>query len=552
MNVGALFPYPGWVDLTLETRTATAHSEADKINDKAYLVGSTAILLVAFGLRMLGVTAHSLWFDEAVEYFTASVPLYMLPEAVTTVNYQPPLFGFLLHLWLKVSIEPIWLRFLPLVFSMLTVVGLISWSSRIFNRRGAILTGLIITAMPTEIYYAQDVGEYALLVFAVTWSLYFLDLARRTSAWRFWFLWALVSLVGAYTHYGTAIVIVPTAVLVLIENIRTGKQIAVKRELLTVSLSALAVTPLFLFFLPYQINRVDQSLNNVAPLTTLVGELVTFISSLDDSFLYYLVGWPISTIPTWPGIVILIGTLILVIVLRPRMPRILYAWFAVAYVGYFILVRTGLYADSFGFRYGLIFTPLFVMIVVAVIEELFHRRWVFIGLPSLIIILALELYALPTPVSFKIFPGQTTWVPQEPMAELFDYWQEQRHFSEPTFVYYGVVPAFRYYLRLNNLDSERISLEEHPFTTCTVRQTQEICSANNLFYSSWVRQLSTDGKIHNMEEVLGNLPDRLWMIFSHVHQTEKEDMLYLLEDEYKIERMHDLRAGKATVYLLVR
>lgn len=538
--------------MTLETGVATKSGDAGQINGKVYLAGATAILLLAFGLRMLGVTAHSIWFDEAVEYFTASAPLSHLPLAVVAANYQPPLFSFLLHLWLQIGLEPIWQRSLPLVFSMLTVAGLMSWSGRIFGRRGAILAGLIIAAMPTEAYYAQDVGEYALLIFAVTWALYFLDLACRRSSWRYWLFWALLSLVGVYAHYGAAIIIVPAAVLVLLENIRNRRREAIIRELLTICLSVIVVIPLFLFFLPDQIGRVDQGLNAVAPFASIAREVTTFISSLDDVFLYNLVGWPVSTIPTWPATGILIAALILVVLLRPHLPKMLYAWFACAYISYFVLARTGLYAGSFGFRYGLIFTPLFVLLLVAIINELYRRRWPLLGSAALILILALELYALPTPAPFKVLPGQQTWVPQEAMAELFDYWQEQRQADESTFVYYGAVPAFRYYLRLNDLDKDWVSLQARPSASCTSDQAEEVCQDNNLFYSPWVRHLSSDEKIRDMEEIMGGLPDRLWLVFSHVHETEKEDMLHLLEDDYRVERMDQPGAGEDAIYLLVR
>lgn len=538
--------------MTVEENAAPASLEAGIIDDRRYRAGTVAILLVAFGLRVLGTTAHSLWFDEAVEYFTASVPLSTLPEAVTTANYQPPLFSFFLHLWITLGIEPIWLRYLPLAFSMLTVAGIIAWSSRIFGTRGALLAGLVVAALPTEIYYAQDVGEYALLVFAVTWSLFLLDLARQTSTWSYWILWALVSLAGIYTHYGFAIVYLPAVTLVFIDNIRAGRRDVVKRQVQVLAATALAAVPLILFFLPSQISRVDQSLDNVAAYSNIVRELVTFVSSIGDTFFYYLIGWPTSNIPTWPGLILLLGLLILLITLRPRVPGIWYGWIAVAYLFYFILVRTGLYAGTFGLRYALVFTPLFVLIGAAAINALFRRRWIPAGLAVLLAVVAVELYALPTPVPFKILPGQSMWVPKEPMAELFDYWEEQRQAGEPTFVYYGAVPAFRYYLRLNNLDAERILPEARPFITCSAGQAHEVCLEYDLFYSSWVRQLSTGEKIRDMEEVLGGKPDRLWLIFSHVHRTEEDDMLHQLGEEYTIEQMLDPGMGEATIYLLVR
>lgn len=138
------------------------------------------------------------------------------------------------------------------------------------------------------------------------------------------------------------------------------------------------------------------------------------------------------------------------------------------------------------------------------------------------------------------------------MAELFDYWQEHRQTGESTFVYYGAVPAFKYYLRLNDLDSEWDSSQARLSTSCSAEQAEEVCAANSLFYSPWVRNLSPEEKISDMEEIMGGLPDRLWLVFSHVYETEKEDIVHQLEDDYMIDRVHQPGAGSDTIYLLIR
>jgi uncharacterized membrane protein len=174
------------------------------------------ILLLAFAVRMWDINARSLWFDEAVEYWSAAPPLWLLPRTVLA-TYQPPLYTFLLHMWLKVGMEAVWLRFLSVVLSMLTLVGVTTWGYRLFGLRGALIAAGITALLPSEVRYAQEIGEYALMVCGLTWALYFLDRALRGSGWKFWSLWGFFSIVSVYSHYGTSLVVVPLAAISLFE-----------------------------------------------------------------------------------------------------------------------------------------------------------------------------------------------------------------------------------------------------------------------------------------------------------------------------------------------
>jgi len=235
-----------------------------------YLYLTIPVLLLAYGLRLLDITRRSLWFDEAVEYLTAVTPLHQLPQAVIAANFQPPLHSFLLHIWLQISIQPLWLRYLAVLISMFTLVGVMKLAGLIFGLRGALIAGLITAVMPTEIYYAQDVGEYSLLVCTLTWSLYFLYRAmQQRSRWLHWGLWALFSIAAVYTHYGAAIVVIPLALATLARNLWRRRCKALQQQITVSLVSGALALPILLYFLPAQFRRVSDNIlvDGIRPFT---------------------------------------------------------------------------------------------------------------------------------------------------------------------------------------------------------------------------------------------------------------------------------------------
>ncbi|MCP4357610.1 MAG: hypothetical protein GY796_06300 [Chloroflexi bacterium] len=362
----------------------------------AFSLLTAPILLLAYSLRLLNITKRSLWFDEAVEYLTAATPLRQLPQAVIASNYQPPLHSYLLHAWLQISIQPLWLRYLAVLISMFTLVGVMKLAFIIFGVRAALIAGLITAVMPTEIYYAQDVGEYSLLVSALTWSLYFLYRAMQLrNRWLYWGLWVFFSVTAVYTHYGAAIVVIPLALVTLAVNLRPRRRKALRQQISVVLVSGLLTLPLLLYFLPAQFRRVSDNVL-AYPVRPLSQEARLFLQGIGDTFLYNLIGWPISEIPKSLGLIFLIVIGLLALLTIGNKSKRIYGWFLAIYIVYFFTVRAGLYA-GFGLRYALIFTPLFILITTSVIEQLWQRRLAGVAIVLLSLIVAVELYALPNP-----------------------------------------------------------------------------------------------------------------------------------------------------------
>ena len=176
------------------------------------------ILLLAFAVRLWDLNARSLWFDEAFEYWSAQVPLWSLPRTVTTA-LQPPLYTFVLHLWLKVSIEPLWLRFLSVGLGLLALSGTMALAYRVSGGTAAAAAGMLMALLPAEVRYAQEVAEYALMGCLLAWSLYCLYASIEAPTWRNLGLWGILSVLSVYSHYGAALTVFAAALVVVVREI---------------------------------------------------------------------------------------------------------------------------------------------------------------------------------------------------------------------------------------------------------------------------------------------------------------------------------------------
>ena len=179
-----------------------------------------------------------------------------------------------------------------------------------------------------------------------------------------------------------------------------------------------------------------------------------------------------------------------------------------------------------------------------------NSRVSLLGFLAIGLLLTVELYALPNPTIAQMVRHQPSWQPTEEMAGAVDVWQSSREETDKTFVYYGAVPAFRYYLQTYGIDT-RVASSDSASVTCTAKESTPICQEFGLYFSPWVRKLSPEEKISNMYEILGSQPDHLWLVFSHVHQQEDSEMVSLLSEQYQVTMVYP-KEGRATIYLLTR
>jgi mannosyltransferase len=176
------------------------------------------ILLAGVFIRCYGLSARSLWFDEAFAWRITTFSWREMIERVARDN-SPPLYYLCLKTWVSVfGTSPAALRSLSVLFGAVTIVGMylftlealrtepISGSKPRTDERRAKETALFVAALVAlsifQIRYAWEARMYTLgtaLAALSSWAL-FRALHSPPRSVRPWLLYGFFALLFAYTH----------------------------------------------------------------------------------------------------------------------------------------------------------------------------------------------------------------------------------------------------------------------------------------------------------------------------------------------------------------
>lgn len=493
------------------------------------------ILLLAFALRLNNLSACSLRFDESIEYWVASTPPSEIHITVSNATHDPPLYSYLLHFWQRIGISEFWLRSLPVFFSVMGIAGVTKLGQSAFGREAGAIAGLLITLSAADIRYAQDTGQYSLMVCALAWNLVFLHLALSRNDWKWWGLWGGSSLVAIYSHYGSAIIVAATAFVVFGRNIVRREWTAVTRQLTVGVISIILLLPLVIIVIPPQLNRLGAATHNRLGAATRPINPLEFLQRSKDIVLFQLMGnqvgrWPWPDIPTWlVWAPIAIATIFALAKAKsvPDPPVLL----IVSWVLYYLTDCLGIYFFT-GTRHSLLLSPLLVVTVASGIV-IIRRLNSMAGLGVLVLILAVCLLTPPQG--------------QKDLRTTTEYWLSHRQADEVTYVYYGASSEFRYQLVLANVTTTAVPPTW--YGDCNRGIPAPYCSENAIFYGRWIRHFSPDQKRESILQTIGFVPERMWIIFSHALMNEDQQILDSLEEIGYSRTLSSVGEG-TSVYLL--
>jgi uncharacterized membrane protein len=166
-------------------------------------------------LRCPGLTARSLWFDEAFSWRLIEFPW---SETLTRVagDNHPPFYFLLLKAWAAVfGTSAVALRGLSVLLAGATVAGAYAFTLEALHpaagderlaarrRETALLVAALVAVNVFQIRWSWEVRMYSLGTALAAFSSWALLRALRDppSAVRFWLLYAALALLFAYTHY---------------------------------------------------------------------------------------------------------------------------------------------------------------------------------------------------------------------------------------------------------------------------------------------------------------------------------------------------------------
>ncbi len=143
-----------------------------------FIVLAVAVLAVALGLRLFGLTTHSLWFDEGYSIGLAGQETFSAfitelrdggPGQITQ-----PLYFFTLFFWQKIAGDSdMSLRLLSALTGFGAVVALFFTARRAFGDKHALWVSAFAATSSFAVYYSQEVRPYAqmlLLTALLLWA----------------------------------------------------------------------------------------------------------------------------------------------------------------------------------------------------------------------------------------------------------------------------------------------------------------------------------------------------------------------------------------------
>ncbi|MDQ1256003.1 MAG: hypothetical protein QG656_598 [Candidatus Hydrogenedentes bacterium] len=179
-----------------------------------------AIVSLGAGLRLFALGARSVWIDEAVMLSISDLVRGGIGLFNTDITVDPPLFPFLVHCWYTAvcalpGVESgtaacdFLLRLLPCLVGVLTI-PLVFVTARVLVRdeATALLAALLYAIAPFQVYYAQELRNYALHVTLCTAALLFFVRAVEGNRARDWCAWTVLITLGIYNNFVTVWVVV--------------------------------------------------------------------------------------------------------------------------------------------------------------------------------------------------------------------------------------------------------------------------------------------------------------------------------------------------------
>ncbi len=190
------------------------------------------ILLIATAARFYNLDAQSLWYDEGVAFGHSQRNLWeMIPRLQNNVHVPAYFSSLALYENFAGSTE-FGLRSYSALWSIISVAAVYALGKRLFHPIAGLSAALLVALNSFSIYYAQETRMYAMLAAIATlsmwafakWALLAIQpypgednetpsMSRRLWTWGLAF--ALINLIGEYTHVSYALVMLSQGVMAL-------------------------------------------------------------------------------------------------------------------------------------------------------------------------------------------------------------------------------------------------------------------------------------------------------------------------------------------------
>lgn len=159
------------------------------------------ILVIAAGLRCVGLTSRDFWYDEAFTGVVIRQSWQSMMSALIS-DVHPPLYYFLVKAFAApYSYSVFGMRLFSVVFGVLAVWAVYRLAKNLFTEQVALYAALITALSPFAVQYAQEARMYSLLVVLILLATDFFITGLKTKHTKYFIYWGILVGLSFLTHY---------------------------------------------------------------------------------------------------------------------------------------------------------------------------------------------------------------------------------------------------------------------------------------------------------------------------------------------------------------
>ncbi|MBN9519678.1 glycosyltransferase family 39 protein, partial [bacterium] len=172
---------------------------------RTWLLGLSAVTLLALGVRLPVIGAHSFWYDEAVTQQLIRKPTHDILNGSARDNGNPPLYLLAARGWQQaVGPGDDGLRGFSLLCSVATVAALGALGRRLGGPAVGLAAAALYAASPLSVEFAHEARTYALLHLLAVVNVWWFVLALSHDRPWDWAGYAATMFLAWYSHYYAA------------------------------------------------------------------------------------------------------------------------------------------------------------------------------------------------------------------------------------------------------------------------------------------------------------------------------------------------------------
>ncbi|MDO8551669.1 MAG: glycosyltransferase family 39 protein [bacterium] len=158
------------------------------------------ITLLGLAIRIFFLNTRPITYDEGQSLMFTRTDLVQLVKG-TMADAHPPGYFLLIYFWAKINSSLSFIRFLSVIFGIVTIFIAGGVGKKLLGNKAGILTALLVSLSPVYIFESTNARMYSLSVLASFLIInFFFNFLKKQNLLNS-FLLGLTLLVGIYIHY---------------------------------------------------------------------------------------------------------------------------------------------------------------------------------------------------------------------------------------------------------------------------------------------------------------------------------------------------------------